>query len=117
MSDTPRTDALILKPVPVHLEWTDLCRALERESASYQRCFDAAFKALETLDSVRFMWNGPIHKAVALLRAATGPNPSPVSISGVPIEVRVALLILLNHVEPGWENCNAVVKRWLMDPA
>jgi hypothetical protein len=42
--------------------------------ASESRCFDAAFKALERLDSVRFMWNGPIHQAAALLREATGPQ-------------------------------------------
>ena len=42
----------------------------------YERCFDAAFKALGRLESVRFMWNGPIHEAAALLRDATGPQGS-----------------------------------------
>jgi hypothetical protein len=27
--------------------------------------------------------------------------------------VKMALRILLNHVEPGWENCTALVKAWL----
>ncbi len=27
--------------------------------------------------------------------------------------VRLALKVLLNHVEPGWENCRAVVQKWL----
>lgn len=45
-------------------------------SARYHdRCFDAAFKALTLLDGVRYMWNGPIHRAVGLLRDATGPQP------------------------------------------
>jgi hypothetical protein len=28
-------------------------------------------------------------------------------------EVRLALKILLNHVQPGWDNCRAVVQAWL----
>ena len=28
-------------------------------------------------------------------------------------EVRLALKVLLNHVEPGWENCKTVVEAWL----
>lgn len=31
----------------------------------------------------------------------------------IPPQVRLALLVLLNHVEPGWENCVSVVKAWL----
>lgn len=31
----------------------------------------------------------------------------------VPPAVRMALRVLLNHVEPGWENCAAVVRFWL----
>lgn len=30
-----------------------------------------------------------------------------------PYEIRVALRVLLNHVEPGWENCKTVVQAWL----
>lgn len=30
-----------------------------------------------------------------------------------PPRVRAALLVLLGHVEPGWENCKAVVQLWL----
>jgi hypothetical protein len=41
----------------------------------YERCFNAAIKALERLDSVRYMWNGPIIQAVVFLREATGPQP------------------------------------------
>ena len=40
----------------------------------YERCFDAAFEALTKLESVRFMWNGPIHQAATLLREAVGPQ-------------------------------------------
>jgi len=31
----------------------------------------------------------------------------------IPAVVRLALMTVLNHVEPGWENCVAVVKDWL----
>ena len=33
----------------------------------------------------------------------------------VPIHIRLALKILLNHVEPGWDNTRAVVERWLIE--
>ena len=33
--------------------------------------------------------------------------------SEIPVEVRLALLVVLNHVEPGWENCVTLVKLWL----
>lgn len=31
----------------------------------------------------------------------------------MPPAVNIALLVLLNHIEPGFENCAAVVKLWL----
>lgn len=30
----------------------------------------------------------------------------------MPPEVRLALRIVLNHVEPGWAHCVAIVRRW-----
>jgi hypothetical protein len=30
-----------------------------------------------------------------------------------PPVVRMALLVLLNHVEPGFDNCKATVQLWL----
>jgi hypothetical protein len=30
-----------------------------------------------------------------------------------PYAVRVALRVLLNHVEPGWDNCKYLVEAWL----
>jgi hypothetical protein len=36
---------------------------------------------------------------------------------GIPTFVRLALRVLLNHVEPGWENCKATVQAWLDDEA
>jgi len=30
-----------------------------------------------------------------------------------PPAVRMALAILLNHVQPGYDNCKAVVRLWL----
>lgn len=32
--------------------------------------------------------------------------------SGVPSIVRMALMTVLNHVEPGWENSKAIVEAW-----
>ncbi len=31
----------------------------------------------------------------------------------MPLEVRLALRVILNHIEPGWENCQTLVARWL----
>ncbi len=31
----------------------------------------------------------------------------------MPMEVRLGLRVLLNHVEPGWDNCKTVVEHWL----
>jgi hypothetical protein len=50
----------------------------------YERCFNAAIKALERLDSVRYMWNGPIIQAVVFLREATGPQPDAAPDAGAP---------------------------------
>ncbi len=33
--------------------------------------------------------------------------------NAIPPAVRVALLVVLNHVEPGWENCVTVLRLWL----
>lgn len=30
-------------------------------------------------------------------------------------ELRLALMVLLNHVEPGWDNCKAIVQAFLRD--
>ena len=52
--------------------------ALERDGVrlmtAYDRVFNAAFAALEQLNSARYMWNGPIHKSANLLLDATGPQ-------------------------------------------
>lgn len=40
-------------------------------------------------------------------------KPSQSSETGVPAVVKMALLVILNHVEPGWENCVATVRYWL----
>ena len=31
----------------------------------------------------------------------------------VPIEVRLALRILVNHAQPGWSNTVAILQRWI----
>lgn len=59
-------------------EYNALVRDAMRWRSEDNRCFSAAFKALGQLESVRYMWNGPIHQAVALLRDATGPQPESV---------------------------------------
>ena len=33
----------------------------------------------------------------------------------VPAVIRLALKILLNHVEPGWDNTKTIVKLWLAE--
>ncbi len=33
--------------------------------------------------------------------------------NSIPPAIRVALLVVLNHVEPGWENCVTVLRLWL----
>jgi len=33
--------------------------------------------------------------------------------SEMPPAVKIALRVLLNHIEPGWENCKVVVQAWL----
>lgn len=30
----------------------------------------------------------------------------------VPLVVHMALMVLLNHIEPGWENSREIVKQW-----
>jgi len=42
--------------------------------ANYYACFNAAFDALQRLNATRFLWNGPIHQAAALLRGVTEPQ-------------------------------------------
>ncbi len=34
-------------------------------------------------------------------------------LADVPAGVRIALAVLLNHVEPGYENCKTLVSAWL----
>ena len=41
---------------------------------NYERCFDAICKALEILERNRSTWNGPVHRAVAVLVEAVGPQ-------------------------------------------
>lgn len=31
----------------------------------------------------------------------------------IPPAVKLAIRVLLRHVEPGWENCKIVVEAWL----
>ena len=49
--------------------------------------------------------------AGAAIRAL--PNPYSDDMVLVPKGVFLAITVLLNHVEPGWENCKFVVAQWL----
>jgi hypothetical protein len=35
------------------------------------------------------------------------------TVVSVPTPVRLALRVLLNHVEPGWDNSKTIVRDWL----
>ena len=49
-------------------------------------------------------------RIIAAIRSLpAAPAPQPV----IPPEVKLALRVLLNHVEPGWDNCKTVVQLWL----
>ena len=39
-----------------------------------------------------------------------------IELAEVPPLVRIALMTVLNHVEPGWGNCVATVQAWLYRP-
>jgi|GEM_PF-5359228 len=35
----------------------------------------------------------------------------------IPPAVKIALKVLMNHVEPGWDNCKTVIQIWLDEEA
>jgi hypothetical protein len=41
------------------------------------------------------------------------PSLDGAACSEIPAAVRLALIVLLNHTEPGWENCRELVRRWV----
>ena len=49
----------------------------------------------------------PLADAALSLREQRNELPKPSE------RVRLALMVILSHVEPGWENCKAVVSSWL----
>lgn len=49
--------------------------------------------------------------------AAELANLRAVAEAGAPPAVKIALKLLLNHVEPGWDNAVAVVQIWLNNPS
>ena len=79
---------------------------------------EAAVAALEayltpyrgTIDTGSIHRNGVIGDVIAAIRALpSAPAPQPT----IPPEVKLALRVLLNHVEPGWDNCKTAVQLWL----
>jgi hypothetical protein len=77
---------------------------------------DAAVEVLEayltpyrgTIDTGSIHRNGVIVNVVAALRSLpTQPE------EGIPRVVKIAIRVLINHTEPGWENCTALVREWL----
>ena len=71
---------------------------------------EAAVAALEHLYTLPISC-AEVELAIDAIRAlpAAGPAPQPT----VPPEVKLALRVLLHHVEPGWDNCKTVVQLWL----
>lgn len=63
--------------------------------------------AMNVADVVRFVRELAVMQANASTLSAT--------LESVPSPVKMALKILLNHIEPGWENSAAFVKAWLED--
>ena len=68
----------------------------------------------------------PTVETRACYRSCKGPGSEgcehPKCLSGsasrcvaVPPSVRLSLMTLLNHVEPGWDNCKALVEMWLRE--
>lgn len=56
-------------------------------------------------DSLRVQYQELAEFCRKALRPEVGESCPPV--------IRMALAVLLNHIEPGWENCSAVVRLWL----
>jgi hypothetical protein len=77
---------------------------MTNEEEYYRHQAEAAYHA-EQEDARAEAEQDQHDESVQLLRANVGP----------PLQVRLALSILLNHVEPGWENCIAVVNAWLRE--
>lgn len=48
----------------------------------------------------------------AVVKGRTAPSATG---SAMPTAVKLALMTLLNHVEPGWDNCKAVLQAWLAE--
>ena len=114
--ETPETDAYVesIKPLrPEANEWPSiqLARKLERELATAREEIKQLKDALayantrnqEEIDADRAMTRA---LAIAELDERRAQQ-------NVPAPVRLALMILLRHIEPGWENSSAVVSAWL----
>ena len=71
---------------------------------------DAAVKALiNECPDCKSGCEGCFGSADIIRALPAAPAPQPV----VPPEVKLALRVLLHHVEPGWDNCKTVVQLWL----
>lgn len=100
---TPRTDAacveVIVGDTSYPMIYPDFARQLERELAERNE------QLRQSCDEYRAEHGGC---CVSGTQSETAAPFTP-----APPAVRVALLVLLNHVEPGWDNCRTVVQAWL----
>jgi len=115
------------------IEREELCRSVVRETkheiANRVRALPAAPAYADMPPSVRYVLTAitecyahPIDtperteawKRVCDLVAALAVDPVEAEyVAAVPMEVMLALRVIVEHVEPGWENCKTVASLWL----
>lgn len=95
---TPRTDKFVRFrdfDIPA-TEALEFARTLEREVAELERERDLMFADKVAAEQRAEASEAKLREGVV-----------------VPDEVRLAFRVLLNHVEPGWNNCKVVASGWL----
>ena len=87
------------------------CDRCSEEKMSDNISREAAVAVLvNEIDGDDYENDAPLTRCIDRIRALpAAPAPQPT----VPPEVKLALRVLLNHVEPGWDNCKTVVQLWL----
>lgn len=74
---------------------------------------DASSRYLHELDETDQAWCDAESRAIidAALTAATGAEDA--LLRRPPLAVMLAVEVLCNHVEPGWENSKTIVRAWI----
>jgi hypothetical protein len=67
----------------------------------------------EPNDTETSEWHHWLALDEAYSRVATALESLPSSATVPSQELHLALMVLVNHIEPGWGNCRAVVQQWL----